>query len=56
VWPVQNGQCEKSCEIKGDGQEMDVMVYVNGKNLIATIQVNFLLIPGEAGMRQLKLI
>ena len=23
---VQNGQCEKSCEIKGGGQEMAVMV------------------------------
>ena len=24
--PVQNGQCEKSCAIKGGGQEMAVMV------------------------------
>ena len=24
--PVQNGQFEKSCEIKGGGQEMAVMV------------------------------
>jgi len=24
--PVKNSQCEKSCEIKGDGQEMAVMV------------------------------
>jgi len=24
--PVQNVQCEKSCEIKGGGQEMAVMV------------------------------
>jgi len=24
--PVQNGQCEKSCEIKGGGEEMAVMV------------------------------
>jgi len=32
VWPVQNGQCEKSCEIKGGSQEMAVMVQVDGKN------------------------
>ena len=29
--PVQNGQCEKSCQIKGGGQEMAVMVQVDGK-------------------------
>ena len=38
--PVQNGQCEKSCEIKRGGQEMAVMVKVDDKTLIATIQVN----------------
>ena len=45
----------KSCEIKGGGQEMAVMVYVDGKILITTIQVNFVLIPSEAGMRHHKL-
>ena len=30
--PVQNDQCEKSCEIKGGSQEMAVMVWVDGKN------------------------
>jgi len=34
--PVQNGQGEKSCEIKGDSQGMAVMVYVDGKNLNET--------------------
>jgi len=29
--PVQNGQCEKSCEIKGGGQEMAVIVKADGK-------------------------
>jgi len=29
--PVQNGQYEKNCEIKGSGQEMAVMVQVDGK-------------------------
>ena len=38
------------------GQEMAVMVSIDGKILIATIQVNFVLIPGEARMRQHKLI
>jgi len=33
--PVQNGQCEKSWEIKGGGQEMGVMIQVVGKKLIA---------------------
>jgi len=31
------------------------MVKVDGKILITTIQVNFVLIPSEAGMRQHKL-
>ena len=31
--PVQNGQREKSCEIKGPGgQEMAVVVWIDGKN------------------------
>ena len=30
--PIQNGQCEKSCEIKGGGQEMAVMVCIDSKN------------------------
>ena len=42
-------------EIKGGSQEMAVMVWVDGKILITAIQVNFLLIPNEAGMRQHKL-
>ena len=53
--PVQSGQCEKSSEIKGGGQEMAVMVYVDGKNFNKTIQVSFVLIPSKAGMRQHKL-
>ena len=28
---IQNGQCEKSYEIKGGGQEMAVMVQVDDK-------------------------
>ena len=27
--PIKNGQCEKNCEIKGDSQEMAVMVKVD---------------------------
>ena len=42
---------EKSSEIKWDSQEMDVMV----AKILITIQVNFVLIPGEARMRQHKL-
>ena len=30
--PVQNGQCEKSCEIQVGSQEMAVLVGYNGKN------------------------
>jgi len=30
--PVYNGQCEKSYEMKGGGQEMVVMVKVDNKN------------------------
>ena len=41
---------KKSCEIKGGGQEMAVMVWDDGKIVITTIQVNFVLIPGV--MRQ----
>jgi len=35
---------------------MGVMVKVDGKILITTIQVSFVLIPSEAGMRQYKLL
>jgi len=35
---------------------MAMMVLVDGKILITTIQVNFVLIPGEARMRKHKLI
>ena len=49
--PVQDIQCEKSCEIKGGGQEMAVMVQIDGKNLIRTIQVNFCcLIPASVAI------
>ena len=34
---------------------MAVMIYVDGKILVTTIQVNFVLIPSEAGMSQHKL-
>jgi len=45
----------KNCEIKGGGQEMAVMAYFVAKIIITAIQVNFVLIFGEAGMRQHKL-
>ena len=41
---------KKSCEIKGGGQEMAVMVQVDSKISVTTIQVNFVLIPSEAWM------
>ena len=43
--------CAKKLWNQGGGQEMTVMVKVDGKNFI-TIQVNFVLTPSEAGMRQ----
>ena len=46
--PTQNGQGEKAVKSRwrprNDGRSMT-------KNLITTIQVNFVLIPSEAGMR-----
>jgi len=50
--PMQDGLGEK---VDG-GQEMTVIVSLwQNKILITTIQVNFVLIPSEAGMRQHKL-
>ena len=46
--PVQNDHCEKSCEIKRGGQEMAVIVQVDGKILL-TIQVNFMLLLVKLG-------
>ena len=45
---------KKSCKIKGGSQEITVMWQIL-QGIIATIWVNFVLIPIEAGMKQHKL-
>ena len=55
--PVKNSQCGKSCEIKGTTKNGcgGIGTLQMTKILITAIQVNFMLIPSEIGIRQHEL-
>ena len=50
--PFQNIQCEKAVKLKGVAKKWLWWYMLMANFLMTTIQVNFLLIPSEVGMRQ----